>query len=187
MKTSILGILLLLFAALQGSGSQGTGRPGKKQDKPGLPELPEKQTQKAGAAAPSEKEGGEGAPLNPITGRPHDPARQSEQSDLIQRFPRDNPLLGVWRLHQTSRSQGFRQQATGYLIFTRAYLSIHTIQGSAVAPIVKTGLLFQSSIRSYRILGNRLLTSSLLGVRNNRHQTKILVETQPQDAFFAAG
>jgi len=110
--------------------------------------------------------------INPITGRPYLPDT-SGQNDLIQRFARQNPLLGVWRISTVVRPGPRGVPPVGYFTFTRSHLSIHIINPNPTGTAT-TG--FQSSLRIYRIQGNRIITTSLIGARTGKKANDLLLE-----------
>jgi len=61
-------------------------------------------------------------------------AAEISRKDLVQRFPKKNPLLGVWRVTKTFRNQANSAAiTTGYVIFTKAYCSLHLFREAAFA------------------------------------------------------
>ena len=99
------------------------------------------------------------APLPPV---PEPEPTRIERDDLLQRFGARTALEGVWRLEVVRRIGAGVQPATGYLVISREFLSLHLqAQGADGEPAL------QSAFRRYRVSGNRLLMTTLAGMRND--------------------
>lgn len=99
------------------------------------------------------------APLSPV----QEPFRASvERKDLLQRFTTPSPLEGHYRLLTYTRPGAPAVPTSGYLVVGRRHLSIH-LQGQGPTRLPA----LQSAYRSYRIVDNRLYTTSLIGYRTD--------------------
>lgn len=108
------------------------------------------------------------APLVPVQQAPRTAV---ERKDLLQRFDEPSPLEGFYHLVEFDLdASGSPSPAEGYLAVGRDYLSIHLIAPQPGKPPA-----FQSAFRRYRISGETLVTTSMLGVRNEP-SGKVLVE-----------
>jgi hypothetical protein len=122
-------------------------------------------------------------PLPPVA----DPPRsQVERKDLMQEFTPPNPLEGCYELRDIVRPGLPRAgRVRGYLWIGRRHLSLH-VQADGLRPGLPH---LQAGFRSYRVVGNKLQTSVLLGHRNDA-DGDVLVE-QPgmteERAFLLIG
>jgi hypothetical protein len=96
--------------------------------------------------------------------RPADSPRPTDApgDDLIQRFPSQNPFRGVWNLTRAASPEAPAAAATGWMIFTEGYVSMHFLEPGIGGQGVSR---FQQSFRSYRVVGDELWTTSLVGIR----------------------
>lgn len=122
---------------------------------------------------------------DPLPGKPGDQAaagrrrsadlpfvNTSPGPDLIQRFPQNNPFLGVWSVIRIVNPAAPTARGRGYLVFTRGHLSMHLYLSG---PTAGARPRFESSMRTYRVEGGQIVTTSLLGVRNSKRQGEILL------------
>ncbi|MCB9888096.1 MAG: hypothetical protein H6836_00880 [Planctomycetes bacterium] len=146
--------------------SRDPGKPRQEksaQDKPGKdgPKKPAPATTSPSLPAPPPDR--QGTPLPPVL----DPPRSAvERRDLLQRFKPRNPIEGFYRVRSmTDGSGGPVAGARGYLVVGRDHLSMHLM---APTSDPKRAVL-QSVVRRYRILGDKLVMSSLVGHRSLRN------------------
>jgi hypothetical protein len=150
MKTAVFATFVALFsmAALpelpDDSVLQGQqGRQGKKP--------------KSGVPTPVS---GQAKPLPPVL----EPVRDAgERRDLLQRFKRRHVIEGFYRLSSMVGPDGGQVRGSrGYMFIGRRHLTLQLY-----APSEKSGQAnIQSAVRTFRIVGNQLITSALLGHRN---------------------
>ena len=102
------------------------------------------------------------------------PDLEQQKGDLVQRFPKTNPLLGIWKVKQQAfvvgRGTG---QTSGYIIITRTHISRHLI---LEAPFKK--LDFQNMFGTYLIQGNALIISTLMGMASSDKPGELLLVPQ---------
>ncbi len=153
MKIGILGVSLVLFSA---GWSHGLDRPSH-QGKQGKP--PVKAPAKVAVPTPPT---GQDKPLPPVL----EPARTAvERRDLMQRFKRRHVIEGFYRLTAMATSNGgFVGGVEGYLFLGQRHMSMQLRAPSATPGQAN----IQATVRTYRIAGNQLVMSSLLGHRNKR-------------------
>jgi hypothetical protein len=100
------------------------------------------------------------APLPPIA---EPPSALVDRSDLIQRFA-SSELNGTYRLVATYRDGvQVRSQQRGYMMIGYRYLSFH-LQADADGGMPA---MLQSGFRAFRVEGDRLVTTTLLGLRGS--------------------
>lgn len=100
------------------------------------------------------------APLPPV----QEPFRTSvERRDLMQEFGRASPIEGFYRLRGASRTGQPPQRVEGYLWIGRRHLMLQ-LSGDTGNPKLPA---LQAGVRGYRISGNTLTMSVLLGLRND--------------------
>ncbi len=82
-----------------------------------------------------------------------------ERKDLLQEFSKPTPLEGFYRLRAVVKGGAELATTRGYVYFGRSHMALNTrtVTHPRVAPFV------QASVRSYRVEGDQLITTSLLG------------------------
>ncbi|MEM7205809.1 MAG: hypothetical protein AAF628_36485 [Planctomycetota bacterium] len=120
----------------------------------------------AGMQAPRAPEGA--APLPPIEDPPYSPV---ERDDLLQRFTPPSPLEGHYELRAFSRGTGAPIRATGYLAVGRQHLSMHLM-----SPAAAGGTALRAAYRRYRINGDQLVMTTLVGFGNDRADAGVEIE-----------
>lgn len=115
-----------------------------------------KQTKPALPAPPT----GQDKPLPPVL----DSARSAvERRDLLQQFMRRHPIEGFYRLSAMVGLNGSQVKGSrGYMFIGRRHMSLQLFAPSATPGQAN----IQSAVRTFRIVGNQLITSSVLGHRN---------------------
>lgn len=144
--------------------------------KPSLPPLPEAEVPSPPGVTPDK-----GTPQPKTPGKGKEPtASQPSPVEGAPKGPAPRPgigkiqrsLMGVWRvLPSASLGGNTRKSVKGYLIITKAHLSFQLmvdVRGDKGS--------FQTGVRTYAILGNQLITSSLQGIRNAKEPGKILLD-----------
>jgi hypothetical protein len=110
----------------------------------------------------------ESRPLPPVQ---EPPRTAGERRDLLQKFKGPSPLAGFYRLVGVHGPTGpAKGRHVGYLAIGRDYISVH-LQGRGLRrgePII------QSGFRRYRLAGDKIHMSSLVGHRVR--DGKVLVE-----------
>jgi len=144
MKIGILAVsaaFLSLTALSQPQGKQGA------QGKVARPAVP----------APAS---GQDKPLPPVL----DVARSAvERRDLLQRFKPRHPVEGFYRLSGMVGPDGHQVKGSrGYLFIGRRHMTLQLFAPSATPGQAN----IQSAVRTFRIVGNQLITSAVLGHRN---------------------
>lgn len=99
-------------------------------------------------------------PLPPV---PDPPRTAVERRDLLQRFTAPSPLEGYYALRVFTNGISAVAGATGYLAMGRRFLSLHLQAPRAGGPPA-----IQSGFREYRVEGNQLVMTTLLGMQNQR-------------------
>ncbi len=138
----VLSVALLPWAALP--DMQGKQSAQGKQSKPALPAPPT----------------GQDKPLPPVL----DTARSAvERRDLLQQFKRRHPIEGFYRLSAMVGPDGSQVKGSrGYMFIGRRHMTLELFAPSATPGQVN----IQSAVRTFRIVGKQLITSSVLGHRN---------------------
>lgn len=109
------------------------------------------------------------AASRPSSGRaalPPIEAAAIERRDLIQRFSPPSPIAGFWELRLVvGPDPALAGMFRGYLVVGDRHLSLHII-GPTHAQSVP---FFQTGFRRYRIDGDRLVMTTLMGVSNKEN------------------
>lgn len=103
---------------------------------------------------------GQDKPLPPVL----DPARSAvERRDLLQRFQKRHVIEGIYRLSaMVGPNGGLVRGSRGYLFIGQRHMSLQLF-----APSLNLGQSnIQAAVRTFRIVGNQLITSAVLGHRN---------------------
>lgn len=118
---------------------------------------PQGKKPKAGVPTPVS---GQAKPLPPVL----EPARDAgERRDLLQRFKGRHIIEGFYRLSSMVGPEGGQVKGSrGYMFIGRRHLTLQLYAPSEKPDQVN----IQSAVRTYRIVGNQLITSALLGHRN---------------------
>jgi hypothetical protein len=93
-----------------------------------------------------------------------DPFRtEVERKDLLQRFGKGNPLQGFYRLQNVVRGRVQKFNGSGYLSIGRQHISLHLFgeTNNPKLPSIQTGF------HRYRIVGDKIEMTALVGFRNN--------------------
>lgn len=99
------------------------------------------------------------------------PDLEQQKGDLVQRFPKKNPLVGVWRVQQRGIIPGQGTgQTSGYIVITKTHFSRHLIRK---APFKK--LEFQNMFGTYSIQGNSIIITTLMGMTSSHKPGELFV------------
>lgn len=165
MKTLLIAVLLLASWPLVQDEK-------KQADEKGPPRLP-KLEEDAPKSRPKADDAKPALPETKRKGRSADlPFENFTPRDLVQRFPQANPFLGVWTVTRIARPNQ-AGNGSGYMIFTRAYVSMHLFLPS---PVPGGRPRFQAAMKRYHIDGPSLVATSVMGVRNSSRDGQILIE-----------
>ncbi len=90
------------------------------------------------------------------------PLTPQERTDLWQRFMPASPLAGMYRLRLAVRDgRQVTDGMKGYLAVGQRHLSLHLVDTN----VNPRRPMLQASFREYKLIGNRLQTTSLVGMR----------------------
>ena len=145
------GINATSKTASQGAGTKASS---KKPGKPSTIGVAETETSEARGAGQSEGGG-------------------DEPSSTEHKRVTPKSLLGVWTVTRIVRPQDYGGRVSGWMTFTRAFVSMHLYQAG---PNDESKPRLQSAMRSYRIEGEQLVTQSMMGFRNGPKPGEILLE-----------
>lgn len=112
-------------------------------------------------ATTSRPEASRPKPERPLLPPVEEPFRSKvERRDLLQRFDEPSPLEGFYALRSMRQPDGAIVRATaGYAWFGRKHMMLHL----SLTPDPKRPAFVQSSVRTYRIEGDVLTTTTLSG------------------------
>ena len=144
MKTGFLATAAALLCLTAFSQPQGKPTAQGKQAKPAVP-----------APGP-----GQDKPLPPVL----DVARSAvDRRDLLQRFKPSHAIEGFYRLSEMVGAGGRRVTGgRGYLFLGRRHMTMQLFAPSETPGQAN----IQAAVRTFRIVGNQLITSAVLGHRN---------------------